>query len=381
MKIGFLISSLAPGGAERVAAILCNTWARQGHDVVLLALQGPEQPCHYRLAPDVEFRPLDLLSPSTSLLSTVAKNLARIRCLRRELRRVRPDILVCFMTETNVLGILAARGLSIPIIISERVHPGFHELPAFHRLSRKLVYRLADQLVVQTAEIAAWCSENLSLKRPPAVIPNPLDQGQLQADADTFAPNRSDSPSKKLVSVGRLEPQKGMGHLIRVFQRLAERHGDWSLDIYGEGSLRPSLEAQIDRAGLTGRVRLMGLTDDIGTVYRAADIFALASRYEGFPNTLAEALGSGLCCIAADAPGAARELLSDGAFGVLAKVDDVEDWVFKLDELMTDGQRRRSFAEKAVEAVAHLDPARIAALWLEQIGHGVDGAENAECAA
>ena len=119
-----------------------------------------------------------------------------------------------------------------------------------------MAYPLADLLVVQTQDIADWCAQAFQLQTSPEVIPNPIDLQMFRPPQDCRSKGFKSSAMNTMVSVGRLESQKGMDHLIRVFHRIAEQHPDWSLDIYGEGSARLELQQQIDSAGLSRRVRL-----------------------------------------------------------------------------------------------------------------------------
>ena len=91
-------------------------------------------------------------------------------------------------------------------------------------------------------------------------------------------------------------------------------------------------------------------------------------------------MGSSICCIDADVPGAARELQSDGGLRVLAKVNHTEDWAVKLSELMASNFRRQKLVEKPIESVAHLNPWCDAAPWLQQGGSSADCEEGLACA-
>ncbi|MCE2510419.1 MAG: glycosyltransferase [Alphaproteobacteria bacterium] len=360
MNIAFLISSLSSGGAERVASLLCNAWQEAGHRVDLLTFQAEDAPVHYKLAPGVTHHPLGLMKASRSLPAFVCNGLRRVLAVRRVLQRLRPDALVSFVTDTNVIAILAAGSLGIPVVISERIHPAAHPVGGLRHWLRKRTYPRASRIVVQTADIAAWVQRHI--KAEAAVIPNPVRLDDFQRQPEKTA--RSDS-RRRLIAVGRLTPQKGYDLLLEAFARLAETHADWDLTIFGEGDQRQELERAVRAHGLAARVSLPGISDDLHAELAVADLYVHPSRYEGYPNALVEALASGLCCVATDCTGANREILQDGGFGLLVRPEDADDLAATLDRAMSDPELRRRFSERAPTAVQPCALDDIAARWLQ----------------
>ena len=355
MKIAFAISSLSAGGAERVCTLLCNRWVA-AHEVHLMTWQSPSDPVCYPLDPRVKHHALGLLKDSGSIRERLRNNWARIRSLRRLLRTHRPDVLVCFMLEVNVLGIIAARLEGIPVVIAERTHPAHHRVPRVFHIARRLVYPFADRLVVQTRDIDRWFS--FMGKDKTSVIANPIE---LAGFSDK---NRGEAPAKRLVSVGRLIASKGFDVLISAFDELSEKHPDWTLHIYGEGEERSALGAQVRRLGLEGRVVLEGHVSDVPDVLRQASVYVSATRYEGFPNAILEACAAGLCVVSTDAPGAIRELLEDGAAGLLSPVDDGTALAANMDQVMGEPERLQALAAKAAAVAQKYDAQAVAGQWI-----------------
>ena len=360
LRIALVISSFDAGGAERVASVLCNRWARAGHAVTVLVWSPPSKPAHYRLDPSIDYIPLDLARNSTGPFDAVRQNLYRLWCLRAALRRADPAIVVSFMIEQNVLAILAARSLGIPVVASERTHPGAHAVGRMRNAARRLTYPLADAIVVQTSDIAGWFAARMSIRA--AVLPNPLE-----SDFFRSAQRSAKSPSdpRLIVAVGRLEPEKGYDTLISAFAQVAAQFTDWRLEIFGSGSLEQDLRCRIVQAGLESRIVLRGVVDDIPSILRAADLFVQASRYEGFPNTIVEALASGCCVIATGSPGATAEILESGAYGILVAPDDVDGLAAAMATVMSDATLRESYAQRAPAAATRYDAGAIAARWLD----------------
>ena len=145
MRITLAISTFDIGGAQRVMSLMANYWAAHGHDVTLVSL-SPQSEDWFKLHHLVRRVPLDLLSASSNLGRALCQNALRILRLRDELRRSRPDVIISFMDTTNVLTILASRGLGIPVIISERNDPRQHTMGLAWSTLRSLLYRRADAL-------------------------------------------------------------------------------------------------------------------------------------------------------------------------------------------------------------------------------------------
>ena len=137
MKIAFVISTLSAGGAERVAAILCNRWAEQRHAVSLITFESAVAHSHYSLHPQIERFPLDMLRSNNSATMLAVRNAQRILRLRSVIKRLKPDVVVSFIVEQNVTTILATRGFGVPVVVSERVHPGFHDIGRVRSRARR----------------------------------------------------------------------------------------------------------------------------------------------------------------------------------------------------------------------------------------------------
>ena len=166
-----------------------------------------------------------------------------------------------------------------------------------------------------------------------------------------------------VVAAGRLVGRKGMGRLVRAFAPVAGRHPDWELRIYGTGKLEERLRERIDALGMTDRIRLMGHTDDLPTAFAEAAVFASASRAEGFPMVMLEAMSTGLPLVSFDCPRGPADIIDDGSNGLLVPNKDVAALTAALEAVVSDDDRRR-----AMGAQAHADSAayvvdRIAASW------------------
>ena len=151
VSIALVISSLRSGGAERVVATLANNFCQQ-LSVTIVCL-SEEEPAFYPLDGRIEVIYLDCLSQSDSIVGAVFDNVNRVKTLRRTLAQLRPDVVVAFMLETNVLATLARVGLGassqpMPLILCEHTDPRFIQHNIAWRSLRWLSYRFGDRLVV-----------------------------------------------------------------------------------------------------------------------------------------------------------------------------------------------------------------------------------------
>lgn len=359
-KIVFVLPNFSGGGAARVASVLCNSWILQGHEVHLATFEEPGDTSVYPLDSHIYRYQLGFKASPKGLLGVLRTNLARIRVLRRLFKIIQPDIVISFLLEPNIATTIAASAIRAPVLISERNHPGYHNIGKSRALVRAIVYPRADLLCVQTQDIRHWFQQNLKLNA--IVIPNPVAPNMAPEGPSTV---QSTAGRKRVISLGRLEPQKGYDFLIEAFARVAATRLDWELVIFGDGTQRANLEAKVSSLGLDERVLLPGTTMNPSNEYFAADIFISASRYEGYPNAIIEALAAGLCVVATDCPGATREILRDGKYGVLAPAENAEELASALASVMDHNDTRMAFAKRARQAVRHLNANAIANQWLE----------------
>lgn len=362
MKLLFFIHSLEGGGAQRVVVNLANHFAGLGWEVRLVTLAN-EAGDVYALSGNIDRVVLDLASESATPVAGLLQNLRRIKALRRILRQTRPDVAVAMMATANILLAFAAFGLSgIRTIGSERIHPPQSPLGGLWEMLRRFSYAWLDAVVALTGKSADWIWENTRAKQV-VVIPNAATW-PLPKYPPHLPPEVACKPGRQVVlGVGRLDGQKGFDWLIDAFAEVAQGHPQWDLVIVGDGPQAASLRSQIDHAGLAQRVFLPGRVGNVSDWYARADLYVLSSRYEGFPNTLIEAMAQGLPVISFDCDTGPADLVRQHVDGILVKTGDVQELAFALQKLMDEPQTRGQLAARAVEVRERFSMDRVADLW------------------
>lgn len=202
-------------------------------------------------------------------------------------------------------------------------------------------------------------------------IPNPLPAADVPPP---LAPTRSREPI--VIAAGRLVRAKGYDRLIDAFARIADDHPEWELRIYGDGKWEDRLRRQIDDQRMDGRVRLMGNTRHVEKEMAKASVFALSSRFEGFPMVLLEAMRQGLPIAAFDCHTGPAELITHDQNGLLVPQDDIAALAKTLNDLITDEARRQRLGDQAAQAVAPYAMERILPRWEQLFNELLDARDG-----
>ncbi|MGE3292479.1 MAG: glycosyltransferase, partial [Geminicoccaceae bacterium] len=289
---------------------------------------------------------------SASFGRALLHNLRRVFLLRRAIRAARAEVVISFLSATNVLTLLATRRLGIPVIVSERGDPDRTLLPRTWRHARALTYPLADCVVAQTEYALARLGR--AVRHRGTVIANPVSTYGHRPDAD----------GHEISGVGHLMPVKGFDVLIEAFAQTVKAHPDWRLVLWGEGPDRASLLALAERQDVADRVSCPGRSEAPGSWLASTTIFVLSSRHEGLPNALIEAMAAGTPVIATDCPvGGPRSVVAEGLDGLLVPPDDVGAMAAALERMMASRAFRDRLGGAAVKSADRFAEPAIMAQW------------------
>lgn len=329
-----LVSSLGGGGAERVIAELASFLCDCGHRVTLTTLEGDREDA-YALDPRVQRLRADIMWDSATVIQRVVNTLRRLSIMRRAIRSVKPDVVISFIDMTNIRVLGALIGTGIPVVVSERTDPRHHRIGPLWEVLRVLTYPMAARVVVQTDSVRDWARRAVA-RAQVVVIPNAVR---------AFEPTNPERPAampagRVITAMGRLSHEKGFDLLLDAFAQAGLAGRGWSLVILGEGPKRQALTEQAARLGIASYVSLPGRTREPEAWLRHADIFALSSRYEGFPNVLVEAMQCGAASVAFACDSGPSTIVRDGVDGLLVPDQDVHALALALSRLADDAQLR-----------------------------------------
>lgn len=356
MKIALVIPTLGPGGAERVMSVLANAWAGTGHRVTLITTASTASD-FYPLDSRIKRIGLDLPAPSRNKISGLRFVGRAVSGLRAHLRLEKPDVVISFLDSMNVLTLIAAMRLGTPVIVAERSDPRMNALGLVWRTARRITYPGAKAVVVQTKSVYGWAHRFLSAGLIHQ-IHNPVRvQGRSRNGEQAYTSARS------IVTVARLGPEKGIDILLRAFALCAVKHPDWSLVIVGEGPDRKLLEDLTERLEIRNRVQFKGLIQNPEEMLAHSDLFVLASRREGFPNTLLEALAAGLPAISTSCNSGPAEIIRHEIDGLLVPPENVDALAAAMDRLMSSEAERQGMAARAIEVYERFNSESILARW------------------
>jgi glycosyltransferase involved in cell wall biosynthesis len=362
-RVCFITSGLGPGGAERQLVLAAVALKGAGASVsVVSILEGG-----FFLAKltDHGIPVSTLKADRTSSPALIVWRIAK------EIRVIRPDILIGFNYPGTIFARLAGVLGGVPAVISslrtERTGGAV----------RRAALRLTDSLSRVTTTNSRFVADRFiseGLVRPERlrVIPNGVDVDEITPELRSRRLElRAELGTKTghflWVAAGRLDQPKDYPNLLAAMRHLRSSQ-QATLAIIGEGPLRRSLEQQIDETGIRERVKLAGFKSDVPAYLAAADGVVLSSAWEGMPNVIIEAFAVAAPVVSTDV-GGIREIVQNGVSGFIASPRDPGALGAAMDRLMhcTERERRQMGHAGRAHIVRTFSSAAAGALWSQLI--------------
>jgi glycosyltransferase involved in cell wall biosynthesis len=329
-KILIINNGFAGGGIERASVSLANYFAQLGYDVKLLALYKSEH--FFSINPTIQcFEP----EFDRTKIHRFIYLFKMIFFARKYIKRVKPDTILAYSEWTNPYVAIAVAGLKIPLFLTDRMNP-LAKLPLLSELLRKLLYKRANGIIAQT-NFAKEILQKKTKSKNITVISNPVN----------IIERVSCEVKNRIVTVGRLSPEKGHRFLIEAFSRL--KNDDWELSIVGDGIEMTNLKNLARELKVEKRVIFHGHLKNFALQLSEAKIFVLPSLKEGFPNALLEAMSVPLPCITTDFFHGKNEIIENGINGLIVKPADVKELTDALKLLIRDESLRDKLAKNAIK--------------------------------
>lgn len=340
-----VVDSLDRGGAQKLVVDLSRMLRRGGTDVTVLALADDGA---HSVRPALEATgAVVVASPPAGRRGLL--DLRRLVRMASFVRRGRFDVVHTHLFSANVLGCLAAWLSRVPAIATlHSTGRGPRRYDGLKERLEGLVLRRCASRVVAVGQSVAETHRHKARKSRMVTLLNPVDHG-IDLNDDERRDLRQllggDGKAVLLLSVGRLAPEKGATDLVRAVAVVRRTHPSMRLALAGAGEGHGRLRELVTSLGLEGSVRLLGWRDDVPQLLAASDVYVSASRWEGLPMAILEAMAAGLPVVATGV--GEVPLLLAGQRGIVVPPNDIGGLADALDRLLADPERGRRLGDEA----------------------------------
>lgn len=351
-NIVIVTKNMAAGGAERVIAQLLGEWCKTNCNCTLILLEKSEK--FYELPRNLKIYEIgDLCS------KLYVDKFLKYQTVRKLIGKIQPDVVLSMPEEIGIYVLLATVGMSTPVVVSERNNPWVMPYKKVSRLLRKIMYPRAAGVIFQTKGAARFFSKQICKRG--IVLPNPLDLTRIPM---AWQGKRE----KTVVTAGRLEAQKNQKLLIDAFAKVQKKFHEYRLLIYGDGSLRKSLEIYAREKLMIGSYDFRGNSNQLLEEIKASSLFVMTSDYEGVPNALIEAMAIGIPVVSTDcAPGGAAELIENEINGYLVPAGNVESLANAMIAQLENPVKAEEMVQNALRIREKYDAKIVAQSWLDYL--------------
>ena len=337
MKLTFVIDSLAMGGAQKHVRQMALGLAARGHQVQVISLNDV---CHVAMV-----EPLVAAGIPVTVMGRRAMlcGVGLIRLWRR-LRSDRPDLLITVLFASTIAGRIAAtlagKGIRIVTCVQARnINYGGWQF-ALLRLTARATTRFffnsrsampfAFKYEGARAELSHHVANGVEI---PAA-----GRGELARKWSDFGLYLQPD-HEVIVTIGRLDPQKGYGCLLRAFRQVVGQREQARLLVIGAGPEELKLRALAEELGVAERVIFAGERADGPLLASLARLYVQPSLFEGTPNALMEAMAAGCPVVTSTAPGVLEAIRGYDARWAIPAQDEA-GWARAMADVSAAAMRR-----------------------------------------
>ncbi len=306
MNIGILIPELGGGGAERVAQIFGNYYIARGHNVYYFIANTKIKQDYPVKGQIIQTNIKSCTDGNYSDIERLMKLFLASFKIRKLKMRYKIDVAVSFMEEFSYLNVLS-KGKETVIAVMCTVLSKREEFNGFLYKKRivRFFYSKADKTVVLTQYALNDMHFRYGIPLKKLIkLPTPVADLEIKDNENAWS-----FGSKAVVCVGRLELVKQHERIIRAFSYVCQWEIDARLIILGKGPRLKSLRNLCEKLHIENHVVFAGFTENVPFYLQNARVFVMASKVEGFPNSMIEAMHYGVPVITTDSFGGCSEIV------------------------------------------------------------------------
>lgn len=340
-----------PGGIERVIANLANSWIKN-YEVDLVSIHYPD--CFYKLDDEVERYFLNYSLPNIFKNKILANfgHLYKLMDVGRKIKKLcdekKYDYIYTPHTVMTLIGYFFKNKKAKQF--SAEHHSFVTGNSNFNKKIKSIFYKKLDKVILltdQEKKIYKDMGCNVS------IIPNATSY---------YSEESAELNNKKIIMVGRFVDQKNYLELLEKIN-FFQKYPDWKLEIYGNGPHEERMKEIVKSRDISKYVEIIKSVPNIKEKYLESSMLLLASKFEGLPMVLIEAMSSGLPCISFDCPTGPKKIIKHNEDGIIVENQNYDELNEKIELLIKDSEFRKKLGAKAKENIKRYSSEEIAKVW------------------
>lgn len=373
MNILYCVPALYnPGGMERILTEKVNYLANlEGFNLFVFTTDQANRPLYFQLDDRVTVH-----HSSLNFNQYFSSNFLEKYLGTKKLLRLYEQQLQAYLKKNNIDLIVSLGGKELEFLYKMKTDSAkLCELHFSIDIRKQFILsRGTNPLFKLIGKYRAWEMIQQTKKLDQLVVLTKEDEEKLKLTHQNVTQIYNFSPlaptekapldQKKIVAVGKLDPQKGFDLLIEACTFIKNWDG-WILEIYGQGPDEEQLRSQISSHHLEQHIFLKGITQKVAEVYHSASFYVLSSRFEGFPMVLLEAISFGLPIVSFDCVTGPNEVIHDDDCGILVDDGNTEKLGEAIQRMIENQKEREEKSEHAFQKSKLFSKEEIMKQWLE----------------